>query len=813
MRTFKIALSMAITIALTVALNTRLSFGDTAIPPLGKFLSPFHGFWQNAENEALAVPEALKIEGLKEPVKIYFDDLLIPHIYAQNDHDLYLAQGYITAYHRLWQMEFQLYSTAGRISELLGEDALEYDRTKRRLGMVHGAKKSQEMLQKEDPELYALVEAYAKGVNAYIESLSYKDYPIEYKLLDYSPEEWTTFKTFLLLREMADQLSRGERDLEHTNALKIWGKDIFEILYPERHPNIEPVIPAGTAWDFEPLEPNPPKGPYPLILSDGELTKPDPQIGSNSFVVNGEKTANGKTILTNEPDLGLNLPSIWYLAHLNSPTRNVMGSTIPGAPGVVIGFNDHVAWGFTNAKRDLVDWYAITFKDSSREEYKYDNKWLKTKKVVEEIKIRNGQTFYDTIVHTHYGPVVYDDRFNSDKSTKNFAMRWTAHDASVEVKALHLMNQAKDYDDYVEAFSHYTGPPQNMSFASVDGDIALWINGKFPVKWEEQGKFLLDGSNPTHEWSQWMPREHLYKIKNPERNFVSSANQHPGDSTYPYYDYDYNFEYYRNRRINDRLRIMSNIEVEDMMQLQNDNFNYIASESLPMMLSALDSIALTEKEKQFYEYLKTWDYFNNPEVREASVFELWWDILYDKVWDEMDREDIALYTPTTYNTIYLMANQPAFEFFDIKSTADQTETAEELFRISFREALDSLESWQQENGDDYSWYKFKNTTVQHLLRLPAFSKSGVKIGGNHNIVNAASRRHGPSWRMVVELGEGQVKAWGIYPGSQTGNPGNPSYAAMIDRWAAGEYEPMLFEKDISDSERIIFTQSLSPEKP
>jgi penicillin amidase len=810
MRNIKILISLLITLSLIFILNTRLTIDDTAIPPFGKLLSPFHGFWQNAENEALPLPEELTLEGLKAPVQIYFDDLLIPHIYAQNEHDLYVAQGYITAYHRLWQMEFQLYSTAGRISELLGERALDYDREKRRSGMVFGAKQSEELTQKTEPEVYAMVEAYAKGVNAYINSLSYREYPIEYKLLDYAPEEWTPFKTFLLLREMADQLSRGERDLEHTNALKLWGKEMFEVLYPETHPGLDPVIPEGTKWNFTPIQVNPPRGDYPLIATNGSLSQPDPHFGSNSFVVNGKKTANGKTLLANEPDLSLNLPSIWYLAHLNAPGVNVMGSTIPGAPGVVLGFNDHVAWGFTNAKRDLVDWYRIEFKDETREEYKYDNKWLKTSKVVEAIEIRNGSTYYDTVIYTHYGPVTYDQTFNAKEKGVNLAMRWTAHDPSLEVKALLLMNKAKNYDDYVEAFSHYTGPPQNMSFASVDGDIALWINGKFPVKWEGQGKFLLDGSNSTHEWQEWMPREHLYHVKNPLQNFVSSANQHPGDSTYPYYDYDYNFEYYRNRRINDRLRIMNNIKPEDLMKLQNDNFNYIASESLPMLLAALDTTALSAYQREMYALLAGWDYFNEPDLKEPTVFELWWDLLYEMTWDEFKDQEVSLYRPHVYNTIYLMTNRPEFAFFDIKATS-QTETAQDLFRLSFNEALDSLANWKKVKGDDYSWYKFKNTTIQHLLRLPAFTKSEVKIGGNNNIVNAASHRAGPSWRMIVELGDGKVKAWGIYPGSQSGNPGNPTYAGFIDRWATGVYEPMLFEKQVKDSPRILFSQTLSPE--
>lgn len=811
MRSIKIALALILTVGLTLALDNQLNIGSTSIPPLGKLLSPFHGFWQNAENEKITAPESLTIEGLKEPVEVYFDDLLIPHIYAKNDHDLFLAQGYITAFHRLWQMEFQMYSTSGRISELLGEKALNYDRDKRRSGMTFGAQQSLELMQKEDPEEFALIEAYAKGVNAYIDGLSYKDYPIEYKLLDYEPEEWTTFKCFLLLREMASQLSRDEMDLEHTNALKLWGREIFDILYPERPDVVDPIIPAGTKWNFEPIQVTKPQTEYPLVATSGDVTRPDPHYGSNNFVVNGQKTANGSVLLANEPDLGLNLPSIWYVMHLNSPNYNVMGSTIPGGPGVVLGFNDSIAWGFTNAKRDLADWYKIEFKDEKREEYKYDNQWLKTKKVVEEIEIRGASTFYDTVIYTHYGPVSYDASFQEDEERVNLALRWTAHDASKEPKALFLIGKAKNYEDYVEAYSYFAGPPQNMIFGSTTGDIALWVNGKFPVKWEEQGKFVLDGSNSLHEWQDYMPREHLYKVKNPLQNFISSANQHPGDSTYPYYSYDYNYEYYRNRRINDRLRILNEITPEDFMKLQNDNFNYMASESLPMMLDSLDTASMKPSQRETYDALRKWDFFNDPELTEPSLYELWWDILYLKTWDEFDDQEVSLYRPNYFNTIHLFSTKPDFEFFDIQRTS-QTENVYDLFSSSFVEACDSLESWKEKNGDDYTWYKFKNTSILHLTRIEAFSQREVKIGGNHNIVNAASGRAGPSWRMVVELSENGVKAWGIYPGSQTGNPGNPTYGEYIGRWASGKYEPMLFEETIDSNERVIFKQNLNPSK-
>lgn len=814
MKIFRFVLSISITIALGIALNTKI--GD--IPPMGKFLSPFHGFWQNAENKPISIESKLYAEGLKDSVNVYFDELLIPHIFAQNDNDLYFTQGFVTAYHRLWQMEFQIHAAAGRLAEVLGPTSgktsiVDIDRGKRRIGLMHAAQASQEMLKKDDPELYALLESYTAGINTYITSLSYADLPIEYKLLDYKPEPWTPLKSFLLVSNMHNMLSRGEADLENTNALKKWGREVFDILYPERPDVVDPVIPIGTSFDFDPIQIEQPEVSFPLQFSNPTIAQPHPDNGSNSFVVNGQKTANGKVILANEPDLSLNLPSIWYVMHLHTPTMNVMGATLPGSTGVTIGYNDSIAWGNTNAKRDLVDWYYIQFKDETREEYLYNDNWVPTKKVIEEIKVRGGSSYYDTIIYTHHGPVVYDRNFSGSRNgVTNLAMKWVVHQGGREMKAIYLTNKAKNYDDFVQAFDHFNGPSQNYSFASTNGDIALWINGKFPVKWKEQGKFLMDGSKTNHEWKAYMPKSHNLHVKNPPQNFVSSANQHAADTTYPYYQYDYNYEYYRGRRINDRLRVMDNISVEDMMNIQHDNFNYNASEILPMMLDSLDTMSFTPLEKRYYQTLKEWDYFNDPEREAPSIYQAWWKKVNAKLWDEMDSSKVPLNRPNWFTTVGILKNKPDLFLIDHQSTKAK-ETVTDIYRQTFKESIASLEDYLKKEGSSLEWYIYKNTTIQHLLKIAPFSNEKVKIGGNNSIVNAASSRHGPSWRMIVELGDGKVNAWGIYPGGQSGNPGNPKYTEMVEGWANGTYHKMLFDQSISDKhERIIHSTTLNPEK-
>jgi penicillin amidase len=287
-------------------------------------------------------------------------------------------------------MEFQTHAAAGRVSEILSGDAiLNYDRRQRRLGMVYGAKQALEYMEK-DPVVSQVIQQYTNGINRYIASLEYESLPFEYKLLDYQPEAWTPLKCALLLKNMAQTLNMSDKDMEMTNALKLFGREYVELLYPDDEGVGQPIVDSAGNWKFTPVN----FDSIGMALPDeyiniAQKPKMDPTTGSNNWAVSGSKTATGSPILCNDPHLTLSLPSIWYVMQLNAPGVNVMGATLPGAPCVVIGFNDSIAWGVTNAQRDLVDWYKLTYQDSRREHYKLDDKWVKTQKVV----VRKGLRF------------------------------------------------------------------------------------------------------------------------------------------------------------------------------------------------------------------------------------------------------------------------------------------------------------------------------------------------------------------------------------------------------------------------------------
>jgi len=835
----KFILFLLLTVGLIVLLNTKLGMA----PPFGRFLNPFQGFWQNAEKANAWKDEEAKVTGLKDEVKVYFDERLVPHVFAKNDEDLYFMQGYITAKYRLWQMEIQTANAAGRLSEVVGERTIDVDRMQRRIGMSYGAEAAQDYIAK-DTSSKKLIDAYCAGVNAYIKTLKPKDYPVEYKLLDYKPEPWTAMKVALLLKNMANMLSVFEYDIENTNFVAKYGEKNFRQLYPDFIDAEDPIIPKGTAWqagepdsnyrivygcDGEPMkihrETSNMNAPHELFAN--AIEKPDEITGSNNWAVSGSKTKSGKPILCNDPHLRLSLPSIWYEMQLVSPNMNVYGATLPGSPAVIIGFNDSIAWGVTNGGRDVRDWYKVKFKDASRNEYEYNGQWLKSEKRVEVYKVKGKPDYLDTVIYTRFGVVVFDQNFGTADSKKNLAMRWTAHLPSNEFKTFYKLNCGKSYDDYIDALKNYTCPAQNFVFASRSGDIAIKQQGRFPVrnKASEQGKYVSDGTTDKDEWKSFIPNEDNPTIKNPERGFVSSANQHPTDSTYPYYYPGVGvYENYRNRRINKLLSDGKDIDVAFMKKMQTDNYNLLASEALPVLLSLLNKSSLTSDEKKIVDELTKWNYFNNAHEVAPVYFDIWWNELRKLLWDEMADKNIPMKQPTFYVTVEFLKHDSTSEFYDNLSTPDKKETREDIVLMAFKRIEDTLrkkdftevnepydtdDNYTKDDLKPHDWGGYKDTKISHLANLDPFSSLHVYNGGNIGVINATNTTNGPSWRMIVD--EGVMKAYVVYPGGESGNPGSAFYDNMVGPWAKGQYFEANFMQQTGDlGNKKLFVSTFKP---
>ncbi|SMC50776.1 penicillin acylase family protein [Pedobacter africanus] len=800
----KAFICILIPIVLAYALNTK--FGD--LPPTLKFLNPFTGFWQNAESTSIKTDKKITLKGTHQNVDIAFDDRMIPHVFAQNDYDVYFAQGYVTAMHRLWQMDFQTRFAAGRISEVVGKKAIELDKYQRRMGMVFGAENSLEGMMA-DPKSKEMILAYTAGINAYIHSLSRSQLPIEYKILDFKPEDWTPIKCALLLKQMSAVLAMGSDEFYMTNIRNKFGTDVVKDLFPDYPFKEDPIIPVGTKWDFKPL----PIPAEPPVFTDSRTAniktkQKEEGIGSNNWALSGAKTASGHPILANDPHLDLTLPSIWYQIQLHAPGINAYGVSLPGAPGIIIGFNKDIAWGVTNVAADVLDFYQVKFKDDTHKSYWYNNAWKNTSNRMEKIVVRGEKSITDTVVYTHHGPVVYLQKTNFSKAGNipvGNALRWIAHEKSNELKTFYLLNRGKNYNDYRKALTFFTAPAQNFVFASADNDIAITANGKFPLKWKDQGKFILDGTAASNDWQGWIPASENPTVKNPPRNFVSSANQSSTDSSYPYY-INWEFSpYERGKRINDRLAAMNNATADSIINMQTDNYSIHAQNILPAILVMVDRNKLNATQKEALRIVSSWNKHYEAKSLAASVFDLWTKRIQFNIWDdEFTIADIPMRYPSRDRTVQLILHEPNAKWIDNVNTPVK-ESLADLINEAFKYSCDSLERKFGPIGKLWEWGNFKHTNIPHLAKIPGFGSKTLMTGGGKMTINALNESNGPSWRMVIELGK-MPKGHGVFPGGQSGNPGSIFYDNMIDTWANGKLYDLFFMQSANDGNAKIISR-------
>jgi len=826
----KLLLSLLLTCFLIFLLNKTWIVGaddnKSQTPRFGYFFSPNAGFWQQAEGKLPNLATTLRSDKLSAPVKVVYDDRMVPHIFAANTNDAYFAQGYVTASFRLWQMEFQTHVAAGRLAELIGNTkpvVIEMDKKARRMGLPRAAKKAVELWQT-NKDMFATLQAYCDGVNAYIGQLSPATYPLEYKLLDYAPEPWTVEKSALLLKFMAKDLTGRDEDFHATNAYKLLGAAQFERLYPEYFVEQSPIV-QDSFWKFTPVNAvtapnagiNPAFKPSPWVKKDtvkpflseniireSGFEQPAKGIGSNNWAVAPRKTANGKAILANDPHLRLNLPSIWFEIQIQTPEYNTYGASLPGSPAVISGFNEFVAWGVTNVSHDVQDWYKISWKDASKDEYMVDSAYRKSVKVLDTIKVRGAADVIDTLIYTDFGIVALS------QNGEDFALRWVAHEPSMEPLTFMGLNAAKNYEDYKKAISYYACPAQNIVFAANNGDIAITPQGKLPVRKFRQGKFIQDGSVSANLYQDYIPNEQLPYEYNPAKGFVGSANQHSTNPTYPYYYHGY-FEEFRGRYLNQKLASMSGITIADMQKLQNDNYSYRAKDFMPLLLKHLQRATLSKEDLELLALVEKWDYQYQKDAIAPVIFNAWLDKVQSLLYDEITELNVAnkletssnsrILYPEEWHLLNLLKRDTLNVLFDRVSSPNR-ETYKDIVTLGLQEAYKSLGGYK----NIPNWATVKSTDINHLARIEAFGFMNLQNDGDKTALNAMTATNGPSWRMVVELGG---EAYGIYPGGQSGNVGSSFYGNMVEKWAKGEYYPLLFmKKDTDFADKVLATQML-----
>ncbi len=848
MRLFRAFFPLILAVLVVVALDRPWLGGK--LPALGKLLDPVNGWAANAEPVAKDYSGSFHIAGLQKPVSIAMEDRLVPHICAENDHDLYFAQGFVHASFRLWQMDLQTRAAAGRVGEVIVKPGVaKFDDMQRRKGMVYGAENSLKVMEA-DPHTKVMLDAYRDGINAYITSLNYSQLPLEYKLMGFKPEPWTNIKSALLLKYMADDLTGYTEDFPLTYLKDVLSKEDLDLLYPEKVPGSKPVIPEGTKWESPslktPVTPDDsvfvhfdsPKKSGSLSaqsqISDlkSQIYEGD-GIGSNNWAISGKHTVSGAPILCNDPHLGLNLPSLWFEIQLTAPGINAYGVSLPGSPGIVIGFNDSISWGFTNNYRDVKDFYQITPVDADH--YLFNGKSTAYIKRPESVTVKDSTSFVDTVLYTIHGPVMYDaNHIDPAKTGKQYALRWMAHDATNELLALYNMNRAKTYDEWTKAIMHFECPAQNMVYADREGNIAMWGQGQFINKWKGQGKYVMEGKDSLTLWGEKIPMMENPHALNPEQGYLVSANQTVTDSTYPYW-YNGHFLEFRAWEINQEMLdhlFMSNNKDD----FQHYTTPYIHGIEFPFRCFTGSSYVLNSFEANMaiqnsvfsvlnYNYLRAIrrylpesGKYNLGGYREmlysndsnGTIVQTLWYFIYKDIWQDDFPNVSANLLPNDEMTLQLLLQDSTSKYYDDKTTK-QVETLKDMVVKSFKETTDSLDKLKKKLGS-LEWYKVKNTTLAHLTKLSAFSYDHLKIGGWGNTINAVKNNHGPSWRMIVEMGKDSIRALGVYPGGQSGNPGSKYYGNFIDNWVEGKYYSLLFEsKEMLEKDgRIKYRWTIEP---
>jgi penicillin amidase len=812
----KLKLFFALTICagLVYLLNRPLGM----VPPLGKLLDPFNGAWQNALQPDIPGSMHLTIPGLTDEVQVVYNERGVPHIFAQNERDLCFAAGYVVARHRLWQMEFMALAATGRLSEVLGDRTLEFDRYTRRMGMTYGTEKMEEDLSK-DPAMLVQMNAYTEGINAWIKGLTPRDYPFEYKLLNYSPEPWSLVKSLSIIMFMNRDLTFETGSLRMSALKAMWGEEAVVAFFNTPPAFNEPIV-SRRDWNFPLLPPDPPSTDFlPQYILDTLMAERDPGVGSNNWAVSGALTQSGYPMLATDPHLAATLPAIWYEMQLHAPGISVYGVTIPGGgPFIVMGFNEKIAWGNTNTGNKMLDVYEIEL-DENESRYFYNNEWLPLKFRYETYKVKGGRSITDTIAWTHHGPIMYrsGEKPMGTSVPVAHAIRWAALEGGNAVRAFYKINRAEGVASFRSALSIFNAPTQNFGMASTDGDIVKQVNGLWPLGWDRQGMFIADGRDTAYDWKGYVPFEYLPFEVNPPRGFVSSANQRVAEN-YPFY---YGWFFGNSARpniINRTLSEEKKFSVEDMkaLQLNSDNFwaRMYLDRMVDSLLAGLDRYTLPgnrDLDTAALGYLRDWNRVNEAESIATTIFDYWVLETFRLLWKPLT-EPVKKFNPgrpaTDISFMVLFHEPPAdvYErlFGSLPATAD-------LLANGFKKALEYLGENRGADIGEWQWWKVNGLTVNHLLNIQALNQPRLKVGGSAHSPNAIRGFHAPSWRMVVSLGK-PMEAWGIYPGGQSGNPATSGYNAYISDYAAGNYYPLKrypqFEVAAKENKSIV---TLSPE--
>jgi len=741
----------------------------------------------------------LAVSGLTAEVTVFRDERGMPHIYAENEHDLYLATGYVMAQERLWFMDLIRRATTGTLSAVLGETMAEADKFLRCLEMTA---KSKLVLSDADPVAISYLQAFADGVNIYIKDAG-KKLPPEFRILSYKPDPWRLEDVANIIGYMGWDLAKNNlsQDIFYHRLAQKLGIDKATQLIPDWNSVTSVGFPDFKLNDTLLKE-------AILMISSMDKLKPLGVIGfsgSNNWAVSGKRTETGKPILSNDMHLSFGAPGIWFQLHQVIPGKlNVTGVAVPGQPFIVCGHNEKIAWGMTNLMVDDLDLFSEKINPEKENQYYFNGEWKDMLVKKEIINIKGGLKDSVIIRYTHRGPIISGYKDIQDKA---LSMRWSGYDLSDELRTVCLLNRASGWDDFRSAIRTFRSVSQNIVYADIDGNIGLNTGGGIPIR-KGNGALIRNGETDEYDWKGYVPFEQLPSSFNPEKGYVSSANSKTVTEGYPYYISSAFALPYRINRVRQMLDEKEIFTIDDFKRMINDQHSDFAALLTPYILKLNDKRSeLSPAEASALDTFKDWDYDMNADFIAPTVFEFFRisfieNLIADELQELFDQYLVASkeneYGVIKDYYIYRILITGPDEWVDDINTP-QKETLEDIILKSFRDGVAYLSALRGEDQAAWKWGDVHRIRIEHpmgsvkiLDRLFHFNSDFYRVGGSDHTVSPYTFGpgfvvfHGASERHIFNTANWD-ESLTVIPTGASGIPASEFYLSQTKAYINKEF--------------------------
>lgn len=757
----------------------------------------------------------VKLEGLSAEVKVYRDNWGIPMIKAESDEDAAFAIGFVHAQERLFQMDMARRAGEGRLSEVLGSSTLTFDKMFRTVGIYKIAKAS---FPKLNPLSKKILIAYSKGVNQYL--LEAKgNYSPEFDVLGYDPYPWKPEHSLVIAKLMGWELNISWwTDLMFSHLIQKFGETKARELIPDFPQNAPTIIPS-----FLQSLSSISKGLIEVDKNYREFVGfSGTHIGSNNWVVNGNKSVFGKPMIANDPHLAFTAPGRWFFTMIKSKDWNVEGFTIAGMPAVVIGKNQNISWAMTNVMADDADFYAERI-DSSGTKYLLDGNWRELVIAKDTIHVKGSDDIVYEIKKTHRGSIISDIHPfkkiypNTEVETATLSMRWTGQDLSDEMFAALSLNKAKNWEDFKEALRYFTMPGQNFVYADAHGNIGYVCAAKLPIRSSNSPSLIYDGTRSDFDWKGYVPYEEMPKLYNPFQNFIASANNKT-ISGFPYHISNIWEPSSRIERITELLNAKEKHSLIDFKNYQNDFISPYARKLTKHLLSSFEDVKLNDKNlKTTLNLFENWNGEMDMRSQVPTIYSFFLkNLIQNIVGDEMSKDLLKEYVFVAnipYRKIEEFMESNSSFIDNIKTNA--VETIDDILRKSLVDALSELENNYGKDVTNWQWGEIHKVTFKHmfggksslldkLINIGPFEIGGdgttvfnteysfaelYELEHNSNLQHRTKmfeNKLGPSMRYIYDYSQPDYFNF-ILPTGQAGHFMSNNYKDMNKMWQKGYY--------------------------